>query len=83
MQVGTYTLSATAAQTGAEDRLTGAFVRVQRQLDGTFGDAVWLDLEYLGVGGPLPANSVHGNAIVGLVLSAAKGAFCFQATVQQ
>ena len=48
--------------------------------DGTFGPAVWVNLNYPGAAGLLTADSVAGNQVVGIVI-ASSGIFSYQATV--
>ncbi len=79
-QKGVYTLSADSLQTGSSNAQQGSLVTVRRNPDGSFGPAVWVDLNYPGVQGLASANSVAGNQVVGLVF-ATTGSFSFQATV--
>jgi len=77
---GVYTLSADSGQTGSNNPAQGSLVTVRRNPDGTFGDAVWVNLNYPGVTGLVSANSVAGNQVVGIVLGDT-GTFAYQATV--
>ncbi|MDR3634752.1 MAG: hypothetical protein P4L84_13190 [Isosphaeraceae bacterium] len=78
---GVYTLSADSGLIGSDNPEQGSFVTVRRNSNGTFGSAAWVDLNYPGVPGPLSANSVAGNQVVGIVISRS-GVFSYQATVK-
>ncbi len=79
-QKGEYTLSADSVQRGSANLVQGSWVTVRRNPDGTFGDGVWVDLNYPGTQAPVSSNSVAGNQVVGIVASDS-GAFSYQATV--
>ncbi len=77
---GVYTLSAMSAQTGSSNLTQGSVVTVRRNPNGTFGHAVWTNLNYPGVKGLTTSDSVYGNQVVGIVLGNT-GEFSYQATV--
>ena len=54
---------------------------VRRNPDGTFGPAVWVNLNYPGVQGLASADSVAGNQVVGIVIGDYGHQFSYQATV--
>jgi len=74
---GTYTLAAVAA---TEAGAVAGFVTVRRNADGSFGDMQWTDLEPPVVGGSAFADSVYGNAVVGIDPSNT-GVNTYQATI--
>jgi hypothetical protein len=65
VEPGAYTLAATALVAG--DTVAG-FVRISRNADGSFGDMQWTDLAppVVGGAGGSFADSVYGNAVVGI-----------------
>jgi hypothetical protein len=77
---GVYTLVADSAQVGSNNAVQGSMVTVRRNTDGSFGNGVWVDLNYPGVTGVASANSVAGNQVVGVVF-ASSGNFSYQASV--
>jgi trimeric autotransporter adhesin len=77
---GVYTLAADSGQTGSTNAVQGSLVTVRRNPDGTFGAAVWVNLNYPGVTGLVSADSVAGDQVVGIVLGDT-GTFSYQATV--
>jgi hypothetical protein len=81
---GVYTLVADSVQRGAANLAQGSFVTVRRLSDGSFAqaDSSWVDLNVPGGQGISSANSVAGNAVVGIVIGAA-GTQSYQATVDQ
>ena len=76
---GVYTLSADSVQSKTANPAQGSWVTVRRTALGTFGPAVWVDLNYPSAGGISSANSVYGNQVVGLVIGTTT--FPYQATV--
>ncbi len=83
VEKGIYTLNADSVQAGTDDPAQGSFVTVRRNVDGTFGDAEWVDLNYTGVDpttNVTSSNSVFGNQVVGIVIGDA-GPISYQATV--
>ncbi|MGP0065397.1 MAG: beta strand repeat-containing protein [Isosphaeraceae bacterium] len=82
-EAGVYTLSADSGQSGSADPLQGSWVTVRLNTDGSFGPAVWVNLNDPGVdpSTSLTSNdSVYGNQVVGFVVSSS-GMFSIQATV--
>jgi trimeric autotransporter adhesin len=77
---GVYTLSADSVQAGTSNAAQGSWVTVRRNTDGTFGPAVWVNLNDSTATGLSSANSVVGNQVVGIVLGSS-GASSYQATV--
>jgi parallel beta-helix repeat protein len=77
VEPGTYTLAATAA---TEAGAIAGFVTVRRNADGSFGDMQWTDLTPPVVGGSAFADSVYGNAVVGIDPSST-GVNAYQATI--
>lgn len=83
VEKGVYTLSADSVQAGTNDPAQGSLVTVRRNPDGTFGPALWQDLNYAGLDPSTTiasSNSVYGNQVVGEVFGAG-AAFAFQSTV--
>jgi len=81
---GTYTLSADSVEEGSLNPPQGSFVTVSRNIDGTFGDSTWVDLDQNVYSDPLgisSANSVYGNQVVGVVNPSITASDSFQATV--
>jgi hypothetical protein len=77
---GIYTLSADSVQTDSSNFQQGSWVRVRRTKEGGFDQGEWVDLNYPGsTPGLTSSNSVYGNQVVGLVISADR--FSYQATV--
>lgn len=83
VEKGVYTLSADSVQAGSGNPVQGSLVSVRRNPDGTFGPAVWVNLNYPATSGISSSNSVAGNAVVGLVIQPEGGTIPFQATVNQ
>jgi hypothetical protein len=77
VEPGTYTLAATAA---TEAGAIAGFVTVRRNADGSFGEILWTDLAPPVVGGSAFADSVYGNAVVGIDPSNT-GVNTYQATI--
>jgi hypothetical protein len=77
VEPGKYTLAATAA---TEAGTIAGFVTVHRNADGSFGEMQWTDLVPPVAGGAAFADSVYGNAVVGIDPSSA-GVNAYQATV--
>jgi len=77
VEPGAYTLAAVAA---TEAGAIAGFVTVRRNADGSFGDMQWTDLEPPVVGGSAFADSVYGNAVVGIAPSNT-GVNAYQATI--
>jgi hypothetical protein len=72
---GVYTLAADSVQSGSNGNTRYAsFVTVQRNRDGSFGPATWVDLKPFGTTGTVSANSVYGNTVVG-ILDTAPGVY--------
>ncbi|WZO97873.1 right-handed parallel beta-helix repeat-containing protein [Isosphaeraceae bacterium EP7] len=81
VEKGVYTLSADSVQTtGGTGLVQGSLVTVRRNTDGSFGDAVWVNLQSPGDKGIPSANSVYGNQVVGIITDSS-GESAFQATV--
>jgi trimeric autotransporter adhesin len=83
-ETGVYTIAADTAQVGSSNLTQGSWVTVRRNADGTFGDAVWVDLNYPGVTGWTSNDSVAGNQAVGIVIGTMNGQpveFSYQATI--
>jgi hypothetical protein len=83
VEKGVYTLSADSVQFGTTNPVQGSWVSVRRNTDGSFGDGVWVNLNFPGydpVTNLTSSNSVFGNQVVGIVIG--PGAFVsFQATI--
>jgi hypothetical protein len=77
VEPGKYTLAATAFVNGAT---VAGFVTVYRNADGSFGEMQWVDLAPQVSGGSAFADSVYGNAVVGIDPSSA-GVNAYQATI--
>jgi hypothetical protein len=80
---GVYTLAADSLQSGSANPLQGSLVTVRRNTDGSFGPGKWVNLNYPGIDPTTAltsANSVAGNAVVGVVIQSS-GIFSFQAQV--
>ncbi|MFO0957163.1 MAG: right-handed parallel beta-helix repeat-containing protein [Isosphaeraceae bacterium] len=80
VEKGVYTLSADVASITATNPGQGAAGSVRRNTDGSFGPAVWTDLQYTNSTGITSNDSIYGNAVVGIVISSA-GTFCYQAQI--
>lgn len=83
VEKGIYTLNADSVQAGSDNPVQGSFVTVRRNVDGTFGAAQWVDLNYTGVDpttNVASSNSVYGNQVVGIVINDGNS-FSYQATV--
>ncbi len=80
VEKGVYTLSADSLQTGSTNPAQGSWVSVRRNPNGTFGDGVWVDLNYPDSTGITSSNAVYGNQVVGVVFSPA-GAIAYESTV--
>jgi hypothetical protein len=82
VEKGVYTLSGTGFVSGTIE--SSGLATVVRQNDGSFGDMAWVDLDppesVTGVSGLPSANSVYGNAVVGIVLGESSSA-SYQAQV--
>jgi hypothetical protein len=82
-EAGVYTLVADSVQTGSTNPAQGSWVSVRRNADGTFGTGTWVNLNARGADPTTSissANSVAGNAVVGLVIGGS-GTTPYQATV--
>lgn len=77
VEQGKYTLAATSFVNGAT---VAGFVTVYRNANGTFGEMQWTDLAPPVAGGAAFADSVYGNAVVGIDPSSA-GVNAYQATI--
>ena len=82
VEKGVYTLAGTALAAG--DALTSGLASVTRATDGSFGDMTWVAIEpgpdVTGKPSPATANSVYGNAVVGVIIGDA-GVTSYQAQV--
>lgn len=82
VEKGVYTLSGTGFVSGTIE--SSGLATVVRQTDGSFGDMAWVELDppesVTGVSGLPSANSVYGNAVVGIVLGESSSA-SYQAEV--
>jgi len=83
VEKGVYTLSGTGFVSGAIE--SSGLATVVRQTDGSFGDMAWVELDppesVTGVSGLPSANSVYGNAVVGIVLNNEGSPVSYQAEV--
>ncbi|HEX4142636.1 MAG TPA: right-handed parallel beta-helix repeat-containing protein [Pirellulales bacterium] len=81
---GTYTISADSNQNGTGP-LEGALVTIVRNADGSFGTPTWSNLTYTGSGQvsgqDTSANSVWGNALLGIVTGGGGSTFSYTANV--
>lgn len=77
VEPGAYTLAGVALVDGVA---VAGFVTVRRNADGSFGDMQWTDLAPPVVGGTAFADSVYGNAVVGIAPSNT-GVNTYQATI--
>ena len=81
VEKGVYTLSGSAFVSG--QIVTSGLATVVRQADGSFGDMAWVNLappeSVTGVSGLPSANSVYGNAVVGIVLGEGGSSASYQA----
>jgi parallel beta-helix repeat protein len=83
VEKGVYTLNADSVQAGSSNPAQGSWVTVRRNTDGSFGNAVWVDLNdpnYPSSSGITSSNSVYGNQVVGIVIGQGTLA-SFQATI--
>ncbi len=82
VEKGVYTLAADAAVVGQP--LTAGLASVPRNADGSFGEMTWVEVSaaesVTGSEGVTSANSVYGNAVVGVVTTDT-GAASFQARI--
>ncbi len=63
-----YTLNADSVQSGSSGNTNNAsFVTIDREPNGTFGPATWVNLSYPRRSAGLSSNSVYGNKVVGIV----------------
>jgi hypothetical protein len=82
VEPGVYTLGADAVIAGSDHAIQGSWVRVIRKPDGTFDQGTWINLDYpTTTPSATSANSVYGNAVVGILF--AKGVPAYQALVDQ
>ena len=83
VEKGVYTLSGTGFVSGAIE--SSGLASVVRQTDGSFGDMNWVELDppesVTGVSGLPSANSVYGNAVVGIVIGEDMNVASYQAEV--
>src|SRR5262249_39610894 len=83
VEKGVYTLSSDSVQAGTTNPFQGSWVNVPRNTDGSFGDGVWVNLNFPGYDPTTnltSSNSVFGNQVVGIVIG--PGNFVsFQATI--
>ncbi|MFM8890193.1 MAG: hypothetical protein ACKOTB_00990, partial [Planctomycetia bacterium] len=77
VEPGKYTLAAVSLVDG---ETSAGFVTVYRNADGSFGDMEWTDLTPPVSGGAAFADSVYGNAVVGIDPSGS-GVNAYQATI--
>jgi len=78
VEKGVYTIAADSAEVGSADPAQGYWVTVRRNADGSFGDARWVELNDSQTG-LTSADSVYGNAVVGIDVDSSS--FNFQAYV--
>lgn len=83
VEKGVYTLSGTGFVSGTIE--SSGLATVVRQTDGSFGDMTWVELappeSVTGVSGLPSANSVYGNAVVGIVIGEDMNVASYQAEV--
>jgi trimeric autotransporter adhesin len=82
VEKGVYTLNADSVQSGSGDPAQGSWVSVRRNADGSFGEPVWVDLNYENLNPAThvtSSNSVYGNQVVGVVFGGTT--FSFQAAI--
>lgn len=83
VEKGVYTLSGTGFVSGTIE--SSGLATVVRQTDGSFGDMNWVELappeSVTGVSGLPSANSVYGNAVVGIVIGDNNTLVSYQAEV--
>jgi trimeric autotransporter adhesin len=77
---GVYTLSADSIQVGKTHLTQGSWVVVNRNRNGSFGKASWVNLNYPNVVGWTSNDSVAGNQVVGIAIGNT-GELTYQATV--
>jgi trimeric autotransporter adhesin len=77
---GVYTLSANVTEAGSSTVLEATLATVQRNPDGSFGTASWINMQYPGSSGLCTADSVAGNQIVGIAYVGSE-IISYQATV--
>lgn len=78
---GIYNLVADSVQVGSTANLAqGSVVEVRRNDDGTFGVGTWEDLNFANIG-VTSANSIYGNAVVGIAAGPEVPLFTYQAQV--
>lgn len=83
VEKGIYTLNADSVQTGTGDPAQGSWVTVRRHVDGSFGPAAWVNLNYPGLNPTThitSSNSVSGNQVVGIVIGGSAD-LAYQATI--
>ena len=84
VEKGVYTLNADSGQAGSSNtvQFQGSFVTVRRNTDGSFGPAVWVNLNDPSFPSTAltSSNSVYGNQVVGIVFNGST-VVPYQATV--
>jgi len=83
---GVYSLCGQSVEAGSPNVIQGSWVTVQRNSDGTFGQATWQDLNYPSSNPgttyiSTSGNSVYGNIVVGIVVGTDSNSFAYQSTV--
>lgn len=83
VETGVYTLSGDSVEVGVAGSEQGSWVTVRREADGSFGEAIWVDINY-NVVDPTTlitsSDSVFGNQIVAIAINST-GVTSFQATL--
>ena len=72
---GVYNLAAMGLDPLTGQPVRAAWVSVRQLVDGSYDQARWVDLAYPGVTLPVTANSVYGNAVVGLYTDGSVGGY--------
>jgi len=86
-QKGVYTLAVNSVVIGSSEPVPASLVRIVRNADSSFGTPEWVDLAYTDpdtgepVDGITTADSVYGDAMVGIVISNTPSIFSYQANV--
>jgi parallel beta-helix repeat protein len=81
VETGCYTIGATSLAAAAGSTLSGAFVTVSRNADGTFGDATWTTIADPDATKGTAAMAVYGNQVVGSANDGGLINYAYQATV--
>jgi parallel beta-helix repeat protein len=77
---GVYTLSANVIEPGSSTPIQAELATVERNPDGSFGTASWININDPGSSGLCTADSVAGNQLVGIA-KVGSGIISYQATV--